>query len=266
MNYIYNDATVVRQLEKSGVAGAKEAFEQVQLVVNSIAFPAGMTIVSVLALPVAKLTSKQGKSDKPEDVERLRQRSLRLGEYTAYVSLAAWLIAGVVYPVAIHLLVGGLDAANGLRLYGHFFLSMVLCGTIAVAYAYLQMAYVCIRVAYPALLAGSTALRDERELFRVSWWSGASFWSAVAVPTVATIVLGAAAAIDVSPAAASNAAEWEAYVAKFAPLAVSLISLLGLFAAWFINRAVQQDAAALIRASAPVDTFGMATDTVDSFA
>ena len=60
---------------------------------------------------------------------------LGIGRFIALLGIVEWLIAGLAYPLSLHLILGGLDAAK----YAHFFGSLLVCGMIAAAYPFFSV-------------------------------------------------------------------------------------------------------------------------------
>src|SRR5262249_46995026 len=89
---VYNDNEIIRNVPES-----KALFQWLQLVVNGTFFPIGIAAVFVLLFPVVNGLRRLRSGELPaEDFDRLRRRSLFLGLGIVCVSLAAWVIAGIV--------------------------------------------------------------------------------------------------------------------------------------------------------------------------
>ena len=79
----------------------------------------------------------------------LRQRCLRLGTISVTVCIWAWVAAGVIFPVVLHLTVQELPMAFHL----HFLASQTLCGLIAVSYPQFGVTFIALRGFLPRLRA-----------------------------------------------------------------------------------------------------------------
>jgi len=170
-NYIYNEQSMIQHLS----AASRDAFFRVQLVINAIAYPAGLACVWWRCHPVQRsLRRKKASSEQPsteqaeqpsteqaeqpsleqpESSAAVRKRGLNLGHFVAIVSVVEWTIAGIAYPVCMHFASGSLPSRD----YAHFFASLFLCGLIAAAYPFFLVTNFCFRVVYPCQIRN---LRD----------------------------------------------------------------------------------------------------------
>ena len=69
-----------------------------------------------------------------------------LGHWIAGVGLALWLIAGISFPIGVHVLAGEFPV----RGYIHFPLSMLTCGLISCCFPFLATTWLSVRVFIPA--------------------------------------------------------------------------------------------------------------------
>ncbi|MEX0937194.1 MAG: serine/threonine-protein kinase [Pirellulales bacterium] len=151
-NFAYNHREIIANL---GSASAQAAFWNTQLFINAIAFPGGLICVGYFAWPVAQRLRRGASAT--VSATSARRRSLRLGHYVAAVGIVEWLIAGIAYPLTIHILSGDLPAAA----YLHFLWSMAICGLIAAAYPFFGVTWLATHIFFPAMLRGERA--DEAE-------------------------------------------------------------------------------------------------------
>ncbi|HLJ12701.1 MAG TPA: serine/threonine-protein kinase [Planctomycetaceae bacterium] len=165
-NYFYNSLEIVEHLDR-----ARDVFWTTQIVINSIAFPLGLGLALALSRPVTRAVG-----DAPRiatmtaiELQKLRQRCLRLGHFAAWISIALWLAAAPAYPMAIRLGVGSVPASA----YLHFVASLALCGLIAGAYPFLGISCLSVCSFYPALVRMETMTREDFQalgrLGRASW-------------------------------------------------------------------------------------------------
>lgn len=181
-NYVYNRKAIVNRLEN-----AQEIFWMVQLFVNGIAFPVGVMLGISLIWPVRQAIRE--KSAGAKDITRtsgLRGRCLKLGHYLAVVGIVEWLLAGIVYPLALTFASVPLARPD----VPHFFGSLAICGLMAAAYPFFAVTLVVIEVFYPALIRpGSVSLADKPVL---AWLARASWYYlaiAVSVPMLSVALL-----------------------------------------------------------------------------
>lgn len=238
-NWWFNLTTMI----EPGDAAIQTAFWYLQFIVNGAAFPLGVLLGCAYAWPAIWSVWKvaRGRLATPAELEVARCRSLRLGQVIALIGVSLWLVAGIVFPVAMHLLAGHLSAEQYLQ----FFLSLATCGLIAAAFPYLGTTWLALRVYYPALLAGSSPSdREVRLLERIP--SQAGFYLAIAavVPMLAVllVIVGGLAS-------------------RFASGLLIIAGLVGFLAAWFTYNQIRSDIAALSVATRATDSFGVGTES-----
>jgi eukaryotic-like serine/threonine-protein kinase len=223
-NISYNQAEIVDHWP-----AAKETFKQIVPAINGVLFPLAILLVALAVRPVSRGLRRLEAGDPPgpDELARLRRRALRLGAMTAGVCVACWVVAGVIWPVALRLTAG--PPPDGSGAYLHFLVSLVMCGLIAAAYPYFLITFLAVRVFYPFLLGpagpapsdGPALRRVEREL---GWYRAA----ATAVPLLAVALLASRGASH-----------------PFAVAALSVAGLAGVALAFFIEGQTRADLAAL---------------------
>lgn len=159
-NYYYNRETIVRSLSPS----AQQYLEQVHLAIGVAAFPLGAALIlwwCRLAITVPRGV-RSGRVYDEDTLRRARRATLQLGHRAVVVAFALWVVAGVVYPVALRL------AAGGIPLRGHpqLVASLVVCGAVAVAYPYFILTFYALRSLYPVLLAHGEIHGDDGRSLR----------------------------------------------------------------------------------------------------
>jgi serine/threonine protein kinase len=224
-NIVYNRAEIVAYWEQ-----AAPVFERIILIVNGIFFPLGMVIWALLMLPVVRAVGRRhrGEAIDEDSLARLRRHALRLGQFAAAVCVACWVVAGVIWPLALRILAG--PPSEGPAAYVHFLLSLAACGMIAAAYPYFIVTYLSVHVIYPMLLgpAGPVA-EDTPALARLERELGLYRAVATAVPLLALVLLA-------TMRGASNA---------FAIAVLSVTGLAGTVLAFALEGRIRADLAAL---------------------
>jgi len=183
-NYFYNNDAIIRHLSPESQA----TFWTTQSVINSIAYPLGVTILGVMAfLAVRPLTRAWREGGADADAFRVaRQRSMLLGHYSSITGICLWVVAGIAYPISIRVAAGEMPPAG----YLHFFGSLALCGLIAAAYPFFLSTWYGVFVIHPFLSRGQAYTPLDRQLHkrlnRLLW---RYFVCAASVPMVAVTIL-----------------------------------------------------------------------------
>jgi serine/threonine protein kinase len=192
-NIAYNEAEIVRDWKN-----AQDEFQWLVPTVNGVFFPLGILLVVLSVIPVAgalrRLDAREAFG--PADLTRRRLQSLRLGAISAYICVGCWLVAGLIWPIALRAAAAE-PPPEGWAAYIHFLLSLLICGLIAAAYPYFVATFIAVRAWYPALLgsegpnaADGPALRQiEREMARYRA-------AATAIPLVGVALLASSRAAN----------------------------------------------------------------------
>ncbi|MDG2380458.1 MAG: serine/threonine-protein kinase [Pirellulaceae bacterium] len=141
-NFFYNGQRIISQL-----AGAEDFFLLLATLINAITFSVGISIVIVVAYRCA-LALKNPPSPRPRAGG---SNVMFLGHSMACLALSFWLIAGLAYPISLHL---GLNGGVSAGVYVHFALSSALCGILAGTYPFFLVTLLCIRWFIPAMIRG----------------------------------------------------------------------------------------------------------------
>ncbi|MCA9029489.1 MAG: serine/threonine protein kinase [Planctomycetaceae bacterium] len=148
-NFHYNRQEIIGRLEAGNWLAD---FMLVQGIINAVAFPVGIGIVLWYFESTARaLRSSHELST--EEQNRLLRRSLYTGSLASWVSLAAWLIAGVAYPVSLHVIAGQFPLGAAV----YFVASLAICGLIAASYPFLLIAVFALRSIQPGICRGRVA-------------------------------------------------------------------------------------------------------------
>jgi len=226
-NIAYNRSEIIAQ-----VHGAEPAFWNVQAAINGIAFPLGIALLTVLALPVARAVRgvDAGKPPGAGGLAPARRRCLILGEAAAAISVVEWLLAGLVFPVALCTFLGPQPFWFFLR----FVVSLALCGLIAAVYPFFGLTFLAVRVLLPPLIRRHTLDAEEAAgLERLKRRTGLY------------LLLAAAAPMLTVAAWAATGSENRAALGL-----LSAVGLIGFGAAFALSRAIQGDLEALAHTAA----------------
>jgi eukaryotic-like serine/threonine-protein kinase len=227
-NFAYNLKEIV-----IGLGEAQQAFWKVQLIINSIAFPAGIAISAWLVWPLRNGLRQvgAGKAVPSDRLTFLRRRCLSLGPLAGTISILCWLVAGLAYPIGMRSLVDSMPAAAMV----HFAGSLILCGLIAGAYPFFGVTLFIVRAWYPRLVRQNlTTGRDDARLSRLDWLVRIYLLLAASVPMLAMLAL----ALTESQS-------------HFALVVLSASGLAGFAATFWLSRVIAADLEALAFALAP---------------
>ena len=161
-NFVYNRDHI------TGLQEYMQQFGNVAMVVNAVAFPLGLIILTWLFWPILQAI-RNSPPDDVHEAKRLRHRCIRMGYYISLVCIAEWIVAGLVYPVAMHFSGASLDAVSIF----HFACSLALCGMIVATYPFLAMSTFSVSVLYPALLKTPGLCREDESVLK---WLEKKVW------------------------------------------------------------------------------------------
>ena len=245
-NYFFNQATIMGA--GSGTPDEVKAyFDTVAVIVNGIAFPLGVILGVGFAwqLMTTLLRTRHGEKSPAEQLTWARRRALSIGWIIAAIGVGEWLVAGIVFPMLLHLLAGSFSP----RGYLHFFLSLAACGLIAAAFPYLGTTRLALRVIYPGLLVNSTPdAREVRQLHGIPQQAGWYLFLAAVVPLIA---------VGLVIVTVDEGRFWSGL------LIVSGVAAL--VAAYFTYRGIASDVEALTIATRPMETLSTFGTSSESF-
>lgn len=166
LNLLYNKEQIIDHLPEI-LPNADVIFDRIQIWINAIAFPLGLGLGAWLVWPVVRGVSQGLKT--VTDADAVRRRSLQIGNMLALLGASEWLLAGIIYPIAMN----SAGAPLTVHLYSHFFVSLALCGGIAATYPFFFITWIAVRAFYPKLLSGrAIPLSDVdslRSIHRLMW-------------------------------------------------------------------------------------------------
>ncbi len=199
-NIAYNQAEIIAQWH-----AVERVFDQVILVVNGVFFPLGM-VASWLALrPVSRALRRIRLGNSSGSDERVRGRCLRFGATTAAICVVCWSVAGLLWPIILHVLAGPPPQGEGA--YVHFLFSLIVCGLMASVYPYFLVTYLSVTVLFPSLLGKNGLKQQDREnLRRVDRTLGYFRAAATAVPLIAVALFASRGASNPPAVAAMSVA------------------------------------------------------------
>jgi hypothetical protein len=185
---------LIHEDDDERVQRAIPAFHDAVWYINGIAFPLGISLGVWLshyaASPVQVLV--RGGSSAGASSARRRSACLRLGERASWVCLGLWVVAGICYPVVLHLAAGGLPG----RYFATFIGSLAICGMIATAYPFFLVTYFAVRRLYPVYLQhGRCGPEDAANVQRLDQRLPVYLVVAACVPLVAIAGLSLAAQV-----------------------------------------------------------------------
>lgn len=234
-NFFYNYREIILRLEHS-----QQAFWNIQAVINSVAFPVGAGLAAYLAWPLVRHLLARGRHP-PADLVALRRRALSLGHYVALIGITEWLIAGIAYPISLHVLAGPI----GPGVYVHFLASLALCGLIAAAYPFFLITLLALRLFWPALVREGELTGDDcQALERAARRAGVYLLVAGCVPALSMLLL----------AVTSMATQSHNPIAL---VVLSAVGAVGFGGAFWMYRTIQHDAAVLVEAVRRADPLSL---------
>lgn len=188
-NYYYNRETIIRMLSPEAQAG----LEHVHLAIGAIAFPLGALLIlwwCRLAVTAPRHIQSGGSYD-AQMLGRARRATLGLGHRAVVVAFALWVVAGIVYPISLQIVAGGIPAHT----YTQLLASLAVCGAVAVGYPYFILTYFAVRSLYPVLLShGEIRGDDARDIRALGVLSMRYLAVAASVPLVGVAGLSFAGA------------------------------------------------------------------------
>ena len=215
--------------------------------VNGLLYPLGIYLILQMAEPMVRGLARLEAGDTQAEPLRLaRHRAIVLGHRIAIVGMSLWLIAGISFPIGIHLISGRFE----LDVYFKFILSMFACGIISCCLPFLATTWLTIRVFFPLLLANSTPEPNEqKKLMTLSWYAGIYFAVSPVAPLIAVLLILMSSTL----------------VPRLAIAGLIGTSILGFFAAYLVWQRIRGDLAALAVVTRPPDQIGTTSQTTDSF-
>jgi hypothetical protein len=162
-NFEYNDREVGLSPEMQRSLG------QVATWVNSIAYPLAVVIMIWYARGLARAVkmAREGVTVSPADLDD----AIELGHRAAVIGGTFWMIAGIIYPTVLWWMHPEFTTAQMV----HFFVSLLICGGVAMIYPFFGLALVSTLAYYPRLMSGSMEdskfdARAKKMIDRCEWY------------------------------------------------------------------------------------------------
>ncbi|MFC7451351.1 serine/threonine-protein kinase [Rhodococcus daqingensis] len=178
-NYHHNKSLIVSNLSVE----AQQKFEQLQTVMNGILYPIGIVVVVYLSRYPMRMPRglRKGRIYDKQTLAKARTDTLMLADRAVLVMFGMWSVAGIAYPISLRAVAGEIPTSADI----HFFVSLVVCGAIAVSYPFFLVAFYLVRCIYPMMLPqGITSSDDARKLRGLSRRSVRYLALAASVPLV----------------------------------------------------------------------------------
>jgi hypothetical protein len=206
----------------------------IALAVNGIAFPIGFLFCIWYSKPVVRLLRQGVNTATKDNIASARLRAFQLSRFVTVLGITEWLIAGMMYPIALNVLTEGLAT----KWYFHFVGSLLICGLVAAAYPFFMTATLTIKSFLPSLLQ-SDRLRaaDVAQLHRLSEQSTWSLYLAGGVPAVGMMIL----LMTQQQTTTENS--------SFALTALSIVGAVGFALILSLSKSLQSDIEALLEAA-----------------
>ncbi len=162
-NYIYNMKAIIQ-----GSLEMEIGLMRVASWVNSIAYP--FAVVLVFWYTRSMVRAVRLAENEMEVSSRDLTDTLDLGHRCAIIVGTCWTIAGFVYPIVLSRMFPEFTTTQAI----HFFISLLICGGVAMIYPYFALSFITSAAYYPRLVRGSMQdpKFDERAetLVRRSEW------------------------------------------------------------------------------------------------
>lgn len=138
-NYQYNQNEIMTDQMRAGL-------DQIAFGVNAIAFPlaVGLMIYVTKASVEAMRAACSGQAVGPREL----RATLNLGQRAAIIGGTGWTIAGVAYPILLRLRFSEFTSDQAT----HFFLSLLMCGGVAMIYPLFVLGMITTHVYYPQMI------------------------------------------------------------------------------------------------------------------
>ena len=228
-SYHHNKTLILDKLDPA----TRDRFETLTVSTYVIAFIVGFSLVTWLVnhLYFVGRGLRHGRSYTVDELARARRETLLIGQRSAALCFALWVIAGIGVPLIARL--SGAEISAGA--YVHFFAAQLVCGAIALAYPFFLVTFYALRCLYPIFLPhGAIGATDVAMLNRLDRLATLYLAGAAAIPSI-----GVAGATFVPAADIADV---------IVPIRVLCVgSIFAFFVAYWLFRLMEQDIRALSR-------------------
>ncbi len=158
-NYDYNHQEILDSEMRDGL-------NKIAICVNLVAYPLAIPVMVWFASGMVRgiRLANRGERVSSQNIDD----TLNLGHRAAVIGGSFWMAAGLIYPLALWTMYPDFTAAQA----AHFFISLLICGSVAMIYPFFGLALVSTLVYYPHLVGGSMQDDDfdkrRRKMFRRS--------------------------------------------------------------------------------------------------
>ncbi|AHH18347.1 putative serine/threonine protein kinase [Nocardia nova SH22a] len=231
-NYYYNKTLIVAKLTPE----VQQSFHDVAQVLYPLAIVVATALILYTARHLLRISVglHRGRDYPDATLTRTRIDALHLGNRVAGIAFVFWFLGGVLFPVMLSLVAGGVPRGT----YAHFLLSLVVCGAVALAYPYFAITWYVVRFLYPLFLAhGRSDAADVEHLRLLARRAGFFLTVAAAVPLVG--VTG----VTFLPAADIESIVWAVRI-------LCVGGIVGFVLAYLLYGVIEKDLQALERVAA----------------
>jgi hypothetical protein len=269
INYLYNQDEMIHNFHRgetdydAAQAALINVFTTTSYFVNGIFYPLGIILVLAYMAPVSGAIKRY--RERPgalptSDINLARRRVLWWGSCLAWVAAIEWIIAGIVFPVSIHLFLPAQFGPVPAQFYIHFLVSQTLCGFMSLSIPWLATTWVTLRAHYPALLGAGTP--DEWEQHQLGTLRRQSAWF-----LVLTVIFALGALLILAwpypPKPGVPGSGWEDNIPWL--VVTILVAMVTVLISFVLYQQIQEDLKvllAVIRASDPSVTVSTSVDTI----
>ncbi len=207
--------------------------------VNATIYPIGIAVglgMLWIVVQAVRLRSNGGALAAEESgiLARARVRSLWIGDYLSWITVALWSVSGVWFAWWIHIEVEALGEQVPRNLYAHFVPSQILWGLLASVLVFFLSNWLALSAFLPVLIeTGRNASDDVSHLQALQQRSGWYFGIAISTPFIALLLL-------------ATDTRYSTEVGTIAGVGFAC-----LYAAWKLHRGIEGDVSALVTALEP---------------
>ncbi|GAB4582673.1 serine/threonine-protein kinase [Nocardia sp. IFM 10818] len=154
-NIMHNDTLIVSRLSEQ----AMRTFTLTTATVNGLFYPIGLAVIIYLCRYVITVPRglRKGREFDARTLARARRDVLLCGERISFVVISAWVLAGITFPLSLHLATGDIAPRGAV----HFLVSLWVCGAIATAYPFFLVTFYLVRCVYPMFLRHGDISADD---------------------------------------------------------------------------------------------------------